>query len=94
MGVREESSFRETRHSWSRCWEDATTTAKLLEYIDRASLPDWLGGDDDTCDFGGVERGPWAGAAVAEHELTKNNLTVHVIHTPFLFSVKLDSSFS
>ena len=35
---------------------------KLLEYIDRASLPDWLGGDDDTCDFGGVERGPWAGA--------------------------------
>ena len=35
---------------------------QLDAYIDRANLPDWLGGDDSTCDFQrcGAEHGPWA----------------------------------
>lgn len=33
-------------------------TPKLLELVDRADLPDFLGGDDPTCDFV-TENGPW-----------------------------------
>ena len=50
-----------TRDKIAICGGKKDYLPKLLKHLELADIPDFLGGEDTTCDFA-VEKGVWAGS--------------------------------